>query len=114
GPYETCPSYESWLQTQYDRMPPVLKTFEEQKNEGILRPTPKEVIDLIRAVPTQEVIDYCKSQGWLLPDDVVSIRVEKDINKMVTNITKGLSIIASLCAITGFVYLMYTVFAKGQ
>nr|AEM23658.1 polyprotein [Bat picornavirus 1] len=111
--FQTCMSDE-WLESDYDRMPPVLKTYEELRKEGIERPAPKEVIDLVKAVPTPEVFDYCRVNGWMLPVEVRHIEIKRECAQMVTHIARGLSILASLCAISGFVYLMYSVFAKGQ
>uniref|UniRef100_A0AAU7E355 Genome polyprotein n=1 Tax=Chaerephon bat picornavirus TaxID=3141862 RepID=A0AAU7E355_9VIRU len=105
-----------WLETEYDKEPSVLKTIDEQLAEGITQsqPMPKEVMDLVRAVPKPEVIQYCEKQGWLVPAPVSIARTKIDVERMCTRIATGLSILASLAAIGGFVYLLYTVFASTQ
>uniref|UniRef100_A0AAU7E2B7 Genome polyprotein n=1 Tax=Miniopterus bat picornavirus TaxID=3141889 RepID=A0AAU7E2B7_9VIRU len=103
-----------WLETDYDRLPNVLKTYEEMKTEGISLPCPREIADLVRAVPDPKVLSYCREQGWLIPAEVERVIVCDDVRKMVDWISVGLAILSSVISLVGFVYLMYKIFATCQ
>nr|YP_010809118.1 3A [Ovine picornavirus] len=78
------------------------------------KPCPKEVMDLIRAVPNEEVIKYCADQGWLLePDDKIQI-VREEVNSSLREAAFILSILASLAGLAMFVYFVFKNFAAQQ
>ncbi|UEC79187.1 polyprotein [Picornavirus HMU-1] len=107
---------DMWIQTNYDRAPNVLLTIDEQieQNKRRQTPCPKEIADLLRAVPTEEVIQYVKQQGWIVPPQVTYSRTREFTKLWVERMSTGLSILASLASIAGFIYLLYVVFAKNQ
>nr|WBV74369.1 polyprotein [Bat picornavirus BtSY1] len=109
-------SDDDWFQTDYDRESNVLKTIDEQVAEGIVqeKPTPKEIADLLRAVPSDDVVHYCRRQGWIIPADVTYRRVRDAITPWLTKLATGLSIVASVASIAGFVWMMYRIFASCQ
>ena len=111
------PDPEEWLETDWDRMPHVLKTIDEQVKEGIIqdKPMPREVADLLRALRGDErVVAYCQDQGWILPPDLTQIRVERDVKVTIEQVATGLSILASIATLASFIYLAYKLFASRQ
>lgn len=108
------PDDDEWLESDYDKAPPVLKTLDEQRQEGIKRPMPKEVQDLLQAVPSEDVIKYCEDQGWIIPQKVEITRTKQCVANWLRNLSMGLSILASVASLSGFVYLLYKVFAGAQ
>nr|WBV74372.1 polyprotein [Bat picornavirus BtSY4] len=105
---------DEWLESDYERAPHVLKTIDEQIADGIKNPAPKEIIDLMRAVPTPEVVQYCEQMGWIIPTDVEVTRTRDYVKIWIQRLATGLSILASVASLSGFVYLMYRVFANTQ
>lgn len=107
---------DEWLETDYDKMDSVLLTIEEQQSRGIdqPKPAPKEIADLLMAVPSEEVIKYCRTQGWLIPACVEIKRTKTTVQDWVKSLSYGLSILSSLTAVCGFVYMLYKIFASTQ
>nr|WMU10879.1 polyprotein [Boosepivirus sp.] len=80
-------------------------TFKCDKIEP--KPCPKEIIDLIRSVPDEKIIQYCAKQGWLLePEDNVTI-LREEINTNLRDAAFILSILASLAGLAMFVYFVF-------
>lgn len=107
---------DEWFQTDYDRESNVLKTIEEQMAAGIASeiPAPSEIADLLKAVPHPDVIAYCKTKGWIVPQSVTYSRARRDTRTWAKDIATGLSIVASVASVVGFVWMMYKVFATAQ
>nr|AET06141.1 polyprotein [Feline picornavirus] len=114
---EMVPDPEEWFETDWDKMPHILKTIDEQVKEGIIqdKPMPNEVADLLRALRGDEkVVKYCQEQGWVLPPDLTQIRVERDVKITIDQVATGLSILASIATLASFIYLAYRIFASRQ
>lgn len=107
-------SGDDWFETDYDKAPHVLLTYDEMKESGIELPMPREIADLLEAVNTPEVISYCEQKGWIIPQKVKVERVKSDIKKWATWITTGLSVLASIVSLGSFIYMIYKVFAKSE
>ncbi|AFB78146.1 polyprotein [Canine picornavirus] len=107
-------SDDEWFETDYDKAPHVLKTFDEMKESGIELPMPREIADLLEAVNTPEVVSYCEQKGWIIPQKVKIERVRSDIKKWAAWITTGLSVLASIVSLGSFIYMIYKVFAKSE
>nr|AWK02682.1 polyprotein [Miniopterus picornavirus 1] len=108
---------DDWLQSDYDKLPAVLKTLDEQVAEKLIppKPLPKEIADLIMAVGyKEEIFDYCKKQGWVVPAAVEIVRTRATVKEVVSWFGTSLSILASTLSIAGLVYWMYTIFASKQ
>ncbi|AVX29479.1 polyprotein [rabovirus C1] len=110
------PDPEEWLQSEWDEESCVLLTMEEQKKAGLVKeqPCPKEIADLLRAVPNQEVIDYCISQGWVIPDKQKYKLVRESVWTWTNRVAGVLSILAAVSSIAGTIYLLYRLFADNQ
>lgn len=107
---------DEWFETDYDKEESVLMTIEEQRARGIEqpKPAPKEIADLLMAVPTEEVIKYCRAQGWLIPAGVTIKRTKASTMDWIKKLSYGLSILSSLTAVCGFIYMLYKIFASVQ
>nr|UWX36902.1 polyprotein [Bovine picornavirus] len=107
---------EEWFETDFDREPNVLKTFEEIAAESnvTLKPLPREIADLIQAIPDERIINYCAQKGWLLSPETSITVVKSDIRRMVSDIALGLTILSSLAALGMFVYFLFKLFSNQQ
>nr|YP_010808967.1 3A [Bovine picornavirus] len=78
------------------------------------KPMPKEVMDLIRANPKEEIIQWCADQGYLLPpEQAVSLTRDK-VRTIVNDLAIGLTIISSLVGIATALYFVFKAFASKQ
>nr|UVH30897.1 polyprotein [Bovine picornavirus] len=107
---------EEWFQTDFDEEPNVLKTYEEiaEETNVTLKPLPREVADLIRAIPDERIIKYCAQKGWLLSPETSLTIVRNDVRRMVNDIALGLTIVSSIAAIGMFVYFLFKLFSNQQ
>nr|AAS88861.1 polyprotein [Poliovirus 1] len=72
-------------------------------------PPPECINDLLQAVDSQEVRDYCEKKGWLV--NVTSqVQTERNINRAMTI----LQAVTTFAAVAGVVYVMYKLFAGHQ
>nr|WPN77705.1 polyprotein [Coxsackievirus A21] len=72
-------------------------------------PPPECISDLLQAVDSQEVRDYCEKKGWIV--NVTSqIQLERNINRAMTI----LQAVTTFAAVAGVVYVMYKLFAGQQ
>nr|AWK02690.1 polyprotein [Bat sapelovirus] len=62
---------EEWLMSDWD--------VEEEKKKTIpMKPCPKEVVDLIRAVKDDRIVDWCITEGYIVPIEALrEVEVEK-------------------------------------
>nr|WPV63301.1 MAG: polyprotein [Jingmen bat picornavirus 1] len=103
-----------WLESDYDRLPQQLFTYDELRSRGEALPCPDLVADLVRAVPKPEVIDYVKSKGWIVPANVEKVIVEKAVINWVSVVSSTVTIMSAVASLLGFIYIMYQVFAFPQ
>nr|AIF74260.1 polyprotein [Bat picornavirus] len=88
----------TWLMSDWDL---------EQEAAGRQQPAPikacpKEIIDLIRATRNQAVIDWCVSEGYMVPTKVLADVERKKVNWFIahkSDILNGLAFAASLAAV---------------
>lgn len=106
----------SWLESEFDREACILKTYDEMKSEGIKnsKPCPKEIQDLIRAVPDPRILSYCEQQGWIFDARTKRVQLQRECNEIAVWALRGLSALAALTSIAGTVYLIYRLFAGAQ
>lgn len=105
---------DDWLESDMERAPPVLKTIEELSKEGIKEPMPALVADLLAAVPTPEVVEYCERKNWIIPQKVQIYRTKASIKAWVNHLATGLTILSCVASLGGFLYMMYKIFASSQ
>lgn len=105
-----------WLTSDWDEEGCVLKTIEEQRKSGIPveKPAPQEVVDLLRAIPRPEIIEYCEKQGWIIPQPFKYKLARTSARSTINMVADVLAILTSIASLAGFVYLMYTIFAGAQ
>nr|AEE25814.1 polyprotein [Enterovirus C96] len=72
-------------------------------------PAPEYINDLLQAVDSQEVRDYCEKKGWIVKMDNNMI-VERNLNRAMTI----LQAVTTFAAVAGVVYVMYKLFAGQQ
>ncbi|AWK02676.1 polyprotein [Rabovirus A] len=106
----------SWLESEFDKEACILKTYDEMKSEGIKnsKPCPKEIQDLIRAVPDPRILSYCEQQGWIFDGKTKRVQLQRECNEIAVWALRGLSALAALTSIAGTVYLIYRLFAGAQ
>nr|WFG77329.1 MAG: polyprotein [Bat picornavirus 7] len=107
---------DEWYAKEFVKEPTTLLTIDEQKTVKNLEktPAPKEVADLLRAVPSPEVISYCERRGWLIPADANIKLTRECVATWVKQLSYGLSILSSVLAVGGFIFMLYRVFAGAQ
>ncbi|AFK85008.1 polyprotein [Ia io picornavirus 1] len=105
---------DEWLESDHDKLPQQLFTYEELRQRGESIPCPQLIADLVRAVPTQAVLDYVKSKGWMVPAPVEKIVVQKAAYDWISIITATVTIMSAVGSLLGFIYIMYQVFAFPQ
>ncbi len=105
-----------WLTSDWDLQSCTLLTLDEQRQKKIPceRPAPQEVVDLLKAVPHPEIIQYCEDQGWILPQPFKYNLVREKVNDTLATISAVLGILASVATLAGFIYVMYSIFADRQ
>lgn len=106
----------SWLESDFDKESCILMTYEEMKSQGVKnsRPCPKEIQDLIRAVPDPRILSYCEQQGWIFDANTKRVQLQRECNEIAVWALRGLSALAALTSIAGTVYLIYRLFAGAQ
>nr|QAA77674.1 polyprotein [Human enterovirus] len=72
-------------------------------------PPPECINDLLQAVDSQEVRDYCEKKGWLV-NITSQVQTERNINRAMTI----LQAVTTFAAVAGVVYVMYKLFAGYQ
>ncbi|ABM54527.1 polyprotein [Coxsackievirus A20] len=72
-------------------------------------PPPECINDLLQAVDSQEVRDYCEKKGWLV-NISSQVQLERNINRAMTI----LQAVTTFAAVAGVVYVMYKLFAGHQ
>nr|AAS88848.1 polyprotein [Poliovirus 1] len=72
-------------------------------------PPPECINDLLQAVDSQEVRDYCERKGWLV-NISSQVQLERNINRAMTI----LQAVTTFAAVAGVVYVMYKLFAGHQ
>lgn len=86
-----------WLMSDWD-----LEQEAEKKESIPTRPCPKEIQDLIRATKSQAVIDWCVSEGYIVPVKILADVERKKVNWFVahkSDILSGLAFAASMAAV---------------
>nr|AWK02681.1 polyprotein [Niviventer confucianus picornavirus] len=106
---------EAWLESEWDKESCVLKTIDECRKMGVQAcPCPKEVADLLQAVPHPSVISFCEKQGWIVPEKVTYSRTRSELAKWLQHLSAGLGILSGLASLAGTIYLIYTLVARTQ
>nr|ANV28234.1 polyprotein [Poliovirus 1] len=72
-------------------------------------PPPECINDLLQAVDSQEVRDYCEKKGWIV-NITSQAQTERNINRAMTI----LQAVTTFAAVAGVVYVMYKLFAGQQ
>ncbi|ABM54525.1 polyprotein [Coxsackievirus A20] len=72
-------------------------------------PPPECINDLLQAVDSQEVREYCEKKGWLV-NISSQVQMERNINRAMTI----LQAVTTFAAVAGVVYVMYKLFAGQQ
>lgn len=85
--------------------PPVFKPVRISLEE---RPAPDAISDLLKSVDSEEVRQYCRDQGWIVP--VQPTNVEKHLGRAVLIMQS----IATVVAVVSLVYVIYKLFAGFQ
>uniref|UniRef100_A0AAU7E2I9 Genome polyprotein n=1 Tax=Rousettus bat picornavirus TaxID=3141905 RepID=A0AAU7E2I9_9VIRU len=80
----------------------------------VLQPMPAEISDLLRALPKQEIIEYCETKGWIVPAEHYIERTKADVENWIKYLSYSLSILSSVLAVGGFIYMLYRIFASQQ
>lgn len=73
-------------------------------------PAPSAISDLLQAVDSEEVREYCRSKGWIVEEKVTELKLER-------NVTRALAIIQSVslvAAVAGTIYIVYRLFSGMQ
>nr|AXS68449.1 polyprotein [Coxsackievirus A4] len=72
------------------------------------RPAPDAISDLLASVDSEEVRQYCRDQGWIIPETPTN--VERHLNRAVLVMQS----IATVVAVVSLVYVIYKLFAGFQ
>uniref|UniRef100_A0AAU7E2L7 Genome polyprotein n=1 Tax=Taphozous bat picornavirus TaxID=3141909 RepID=A0AAU7E2L7_9VIRU len=110
------PEEEDWFMVEREPEPEHILTVDEQRtlDQRQPNPAPKEISDLIRAIPSPEVFAYCERRGWIVPAEAVVKVTRESVATWVKQLSYGLSILSSILAVGGFIYMLYKVFAGAQ
>nr|UYI58774.1 polyprotein [Scotophilus kuhlii picornavirus] len=103
-----------WLETDFDRLPQQLFTYDELRARGEATPCPKEIADLVRALPRDDIIEYVKQRGWIVPAHVIKVQTERAVVDWVGVVSSTIAIMSSVASLLGFIYIMYRIFAFQQ
>nr|QOI17234.1 polyprotein [enterovirus A122] len=71
-------------------------------------PTPDAISDLLRSVDNEEIREYCREKGWIIPD--VPTNLERHYNRAIALIQS----ITTILAVVSMVYVIYRLFAGFQ
>nr|APC23163.1 polyprotein [enterovirus A124] len=71
-------------------------------------PAPDAIADLLRSVDNEEVREYCKEKGWIIPE--VPTNLERHYNRAIALIQS----ITTILAVVSMVYVIYRLFAGFQ
>nr|WIW43224.1 MAG: polyprotein [Rousettus madagascariensis picornavirus] len=93
-----------------------IQSIEERAATPLIvqKPLPKDMADLLRALPRPEIIQYCEEKGWIVPSEHYVERTRADVKLWVKQLAYGLSILSSVLAVGGFIYMLYKIFASNQ
>nr|AIB00630.1 polyprotein [Poliovirus 3] len=83
--------------------------YKDLKIDIKTRPPPECINDLLQAVDSQEVRDYCEKKGWIV-NITSQVQTERNINRAMTI----LQAVTTFAAVAGVVYVMYKLFAGHQ
>lgn len=72
------------------------------------KPAPDAISDLLASVDSEEVRQYCRDQGWIIPETPTN--VERHLNRAVLIMQS----IATVVAVVSLVYVIYKLFAGFQ
>nr|AFE85520.1 firefly luciferase-polyprotein fusion protein [synthetic construct] len=72
------------------------------------KPAPDAISDLLASVDSEEVRQYCREQGWIIPETPTN--VERHLNRAVLVMQS----IATVVAVVSLVYVIYKLFAGFQ
>nr|WAH67360.1 polyprotein [Coxsackievirus A12] len=72
------------------------------------KPAPDAISDLLASVDSEEVRQYCRDRGWIIPDTPTN--VERHLNRAVLVMQS----IATVVAVVSLVYVIYKLFAGFQ
>nr|AWU78855.1 polyprotein [Coxsackievirus A8] len=72
------------------------------------KPAPDAISDLLASVDSEEVRQYCRDQGWIIPETPTN--VERHLNRAVLVVQS----IATVVAVVSLVYVIYKLFAGFQ
>nr|UYS98232.1 polyprotein [Coxsackievirus A16] len=72
------------------------------------KPAPDAISDLLASVDSEEVRQYCREQGWIIPETPAN--VERHLNRAVLVMQS----IATVVAVVSLVYVIYKLFAGFQ
>nr|WAB71112.1 polyprotein [Coxsackievirus A14]SJK83376.1 polyprotein [Coxsackievirus A14] len=72
------------------------------------KPAPDAISDLLASVDSEEVRQYCRDQGWIIPETPTN--VERHLNRAVLVMQS----IATVVAVVSLVYVIYKLFAGFQ
>nr|UTY87805.1 polyprotein [Poliovirus 2] len=83
--------------------------YKDLKIDVKTSPPPECINDLLQAVDSQEVRDYCEKKGWIV-NITSQVQTERNINRAMTI----LQAVTTFAAVAGVVYVMYKLFAGHQ
>ncbi|ATY47703.1 polyprotein [parabovirus A3] len=109
-PVDEC-AWESLFKQDWDDAACELKTIDEQIEEGMIseKPTPKEILDLVAAVPDPKVISYCLNKGWLREEKQYQI-VRKQVWNWVDVLSSTLAGLSLVGAVALIIWQLFRVF----
>nr|UUB81767.1 polyprotein [Enterovirus E] len=73
-------------------------------------PAPSAISDLLQAVDSEEVREYCRSKGWIVEEKVTEMKLERNVNRALA-VIQSVSLIA---AVAGTIYIVYRLFSGMQ
>lgn len=91
---------EEWLMSDWD----IEQQQEEQPKPP--KPCPKEIVDLLRAVKSQDIIDWCVSEGYVIPSEEMKKIEREKVNWFVKYRSEILSGLGFACSLAGVVILL--------
>ncbi|AJA74399.1 polyprotein, partial [enterovirus B112] len=73
-------------------------------------PPPPAIADLLKSVDSEELREYCKEKGWIIPEQASSLITEKHINRAFI----CLQALTTFVSVAGIIYIIYKLFAGFQ
>ncbi|AHY21611.1 polyprotein [Enterovirus sp.] len=73
-------------------------------------PPPPAIADLLKSVDSEELREYCKGKGWIIPEQASSLITEKHINRAFI----CLQALTTFVSVAGIIYIIYKLFAGFQ